>query len=101
MPEYLHKIQPARPEMLSEGPTPEEAAIVSRHFDYLSALADRAVVVLAGRTLTADERSFGIVIFRADSDDDARSIVEDDPAVKAGVMRAELYPCRIALMSRA
>ena len=101
MPEYLYKIQPARPEMLSDGPTPEEAAIVSRHFDYLSGLADRAVVVLAGRTMTTDRRSFGIIIFRAESDDDARSIVEGDPAVKAGVMRAELYPFRVALMSRA
>jgi len=87
--------------MLVEGPTPEEAAIVSQHFDYLSALVQSAVVVLAGRTLTTDERSFGIVILRAESDDDARSIMENDPAVKAGVMRAELYPYRIALTSLA
>ncbi len=98
MPEYLYKIQPTRIGMLSEGPTPEEAATISQHFDYLRALVDQAVVVLAGRTLTTDEHSFGIVVFRAESDDDARRIVKDDPAVKAGVMRAELYPYRIALM---
>jgi len=85
--------------MLSEGPTSEEAVIVSLHFDYLSRLVDQAVVVLAGRTLTTDERSFGIIIFRAESDLEARSVVENDPAVKAGVMRAELYPYRIALMN--
>jgi len=101
MPEYLYTIQPTRVAMLVEGPTPEEAAIVSQHFDYLSALVQSAVVVLAGRTLTTDERSFGIVILRAESDDDARSIMENDPAVKAGVMRAELYPYRIALTSLA
>jgi len=65
MPEYLYTIQPTRVAMLVEGPTPEEAAIVSQHFDYLSALVQSAVVVLAGRTLTTDERSFGIVILRA------------------------------------
>jgi uncharacterized protein YciI len=101
MSEYLYKIQPARVGMLPGGPTPEEAAIVSQHFDYLSRLADEAVVILAGRTLTTDEHSFGIVIFRAESDDDARHVVENDPAVKAGVMRAELNPYRIALMSGA
>jgi uncharacterized protein YciI len=101
MPEYLYTIRPTRAAMLVEGPRPEEAAVVSDHFDYLSALVDQAVVVLAGRTLTTDERSFGIVIFRAESDDDARSIMENDPAVKAGVMRAELYPYRIALASLA
>jgi len=98
--EYLYKIHPTRSGMLSEGPTPEEAAILSQHFDYLSRLVDQAVVVLAGRTLTTDDRSFGIVIFRAGSDEDARHVAENDPAVKAGVMRAELYPYRIALISR-
>ena len=101
MPEYLYTIRPTRIGMLSEGPTSEEAVIVSLHFDYLSRLVDQAVVVLAGRTLTTDERSFGIVILRAESDEVARSVVENDPAVKAGVMRAELYPYRIALMSLA
>jgi uncharacterized protein YciI len=101
MPEYLYKIQPTRARMLPEGPTPEEAAIVSQHFDYLSRLTDQAVVVLAGRTLTTDEHSFGIVIFRAESDEDARTIVENDPAVRAGVMRAELYPYQIALIKPA
>jgi uncharacterized protein YciI len=101
MPEYLYRIQPTRIGMLSEGPTPEEAAIVSQHFDYLSRLVDQAVVVLAGRTLTTDARSFGIVIFRSESDLEARSVVDNDPAVKAGVMRAELYPYRIALMNLA
>jgi uncharacterized protein YciI len=99
--EYLYKIQPTRAAMLEEGSTPQEGAAVSQHFDYLSGLVDEGIVVLAGRTLTTDERSFGIVIFRAASDDDARRIVENDPAVKAGVMRAELYPYRIALMGRA
>ena len=101
MPEYLYTIRPTRIGMLSEGPTSEEAVIVSLHFDYLSRLVDQAVVVLAGRTLTTDERSFGIIIFRAESDVEARSVVENDPAVKAGVMRAELYPYRIALRNLA
>jgi len=41
--------------------------------------------------------SFGIIIFRADSGDTARRIVEQDPAVQGRVMRAELHPFRIAL----
>jgi uncharacterized protein YciI len=53
----------------------------------------------AGRTLNTDESSFGIIIFRADSEEAARRIVADDPAVRGGVMRAELYPYRIALMA--
>lgn len=99
--QYLYKIQPTRLEMLTTGPTPEEAAIVSQHFAYLKGLTEQDVVVLAGRTLNTDESSFGIVIFNATSEESAHSIMNDDPAVKNGVMRAELYPYRIAVMAKA
>lgn len=94
---YLYRLRPARPAMLSGGPTPEEAATVARHFAYLKDLTERGVVVLAGRTLTADEGTFGIVILAAESEAAARDLMEADPAVQGGVMRAELYPFRIAL----
>jgi len=71
----------------------------SQHFDYLKALTVQGVVVLAGRTLNTDESSFGIVILTAASEDAARAIMHNDPAVKQGVMRAELFPYRIALMA--
>jgi len=85
--------------MLTEGPTPEEETILSAHFAYLKHLTDQGVVILAGRTLNTDASSFGIVIFRASSEDEARARVNGDPAVKQGVMRAELYPYRVALMA--
>ena len=98
--QYLYKIQPTRPGMLVEGPTPEEAAIVEQHFNYLKELTAKGVVILAGRTLNTDESSFGIVIFEAESEQAARQVMNDDPAVKHGVMRAELYPYRVALMAQ-
>lgn len=101
MPEYLYMIRSSRLAMLTDGPTPREAAIGEEHFGCLSDLSARGVVVLAGRTLTTDERSVGIVIFRADSDEAARRTMADGPAVAQGVMHAELYPYRIALMGKA
>lgn len=95
--EYLYRIQPTSPDMLRSGPTAPEEAAISEHFTYLKELTERGVVILAGRTLTADETSFGIVVFRAGSDDIARDTMEDDPAVRSGVMRARLYPFRVAL----
>ena len=98
---YLYRIQPSRPEMLTHGPTPEEAEIISQHFVYLKQLTEQGVVVLAGRTLNTDERSFGIVIVRADTEESARMVMQNDPAVKHQVMCAELYPYHIALMAKA
>ena len=97
--EFLYRIRPARPEMLSGGPTEAESAWIERHFAYLKELTEQKVVVLAGRTLHTDPTSFGIVVFRADSENAARGIMEDDPAVRSGVMLAELFPFRIALRS--
>jgi uncharacterized protein YciI len=95
--QYLYKIEPTRSGMLSEGPTPTEQSVISEHFEYLKDLTGAGVVLLAGRTLNTDRTSFGIVIFRAASDDEARRLMEGDPAVRKGVMRAELFPYRIAL----
>ncbi len=98
MQQYLYKIQPVRPEMLSEGPTEEESKITEEHFDYLKQLMEKGIFILAGRTLNTDQSSFGIGIFKAMSVEAARQIVQNDPAVKNKVMRAELYPYRIALL---
>ena len=83
--------------MLTEGPTPEEEAVVGRHFSYLKQLYGSGVVLLAGRTQDADATSFGIVILSADSEAEARKVMSEDPAVKEGVMRAEFHPYRIAI----
>lgn len=99
--QYLYMIQPARTEMLSDGPTLEEEAIVSEHFAYLQGLTHEGTVILAGRTLNTDESSFGIVIFNAGSEQAARAVMMNDPAVRSGVMRAKLFPYRIALMASA
>lgn len=99
MMQFLYRIQPTRPEMLSEGPTERESEIVEAHFQYLKDLAERGVVHLAGRTLTTDESSFGIVILRAEDEEAARAIMDQDPVVQNGIMRSEFFPYRIAVWS--
>lgn len=95
---FIFKIQPARPEMLLEGATAEEQQIISDHSDYLERLTQEGVALLVGRTLTRDYSSFGIMIYRAESEEAARKVMAEDPAVKHRVMRAEVYPFRIALL---
>lgn len=94
---FLYRIQPVRVEMLSEGATAFEDKAVEEHFAYLEKLTEAGIVLLAGRTLNTDKSAFGIVILNADSESEARRIMENDPAVKQKVMRAELFPYRNAL----
>lgn len=100
MKEFLYRIQPTRPGMLTEGPTERESTILDEHFEYLKKLVAQGTVFTAGRTQDAGERTFGIVIFAADSKAEAAGLMRNDPAVSSGVMRAELFPYRTALWSK-
>jgi len=96
--QYLYRIQPTRDGFLVES-TPEEDVIVNAHFHYLKDLTEREIVLMAGRTLHTDDSSHGLVVFVAGSEEHARTIMENDPAVTAGVFRAELFPFSVALAS--
>jgi uncharacterized protein YciI len=95
--QFLYRLTPVRIEMVTAGATPEEQAIVGEHFAHLEALTAQGVVLLVGRTQDDSPRTFGIVIFQAQSGEHAHEIMTSDPAVRKGIMRAELFAFRIAL----
>ncbi|HKX37961.1 MAG TPA: YciI family protein [Burkholderiales bacterium] len=94
---WLIVLRPTRVGMLTEGATAEESAAVARHFAYLERLAAEGKVGLAGRTTEDDDRTIGLVLLSASSEEEAREIMANDPAVAQGVMRAELHPFRVAV----
>ncbi len=96
--EFLYLIQLTRPDMLRSGPTPEESTAVQNHANYLKDLTAKGTVILAGRTLNNDETTFGIIVFRAASEEAAREIMNGDPAVQKKVFRAALYPFSVVFM---
>jgi uncharacterized protein len=77
--------------------TKEDHAMAQRHFERLKAAAEHGPVILAGRTEEPAEKTFGIVIFEAPDAASARAFMENDPAVKGGLMTAELHPYMIAV----
>jgi uncharacterized protein YciI len=91
--QWLSIAKPTRREMLIET-TVEEDEIIDQHFAYMEELTEKGVVLLVGRTLNTDETSFGMTIFEAEDATVAREIMENDPAVKSGMMTATLFPFR-------
>ncbi|RTL41257.1 MAG: hypothetical protein EKK53_14035 [Burkholderiales bacterium] len=73
---------------------------VSAHFKRLQAATQEGRVILAGRTDEPLNRTFGIVIFEARSEAEARAFMEADPTVQDGVMVAELHPYSVALLRK-
>lgn len=96
--QYLYKIRPVDRLLTVDSWADEDNAIVEEHFKRLVELEAAGVLILAGRTLNEGDSQFGIVIFAAESEASARQIMESDPAVVKGIMTAELFPYRVALI---
>lgn len=94
MPSFIYKIQPARPNFLTES-TPEENAIMGEHFAYLKDLLAKGQLVLAG---PCEDAAFGIVVYEAESAEAAEAIMQGDPAVAKGVMNAEFHAFHVSLL---
>lgn len=80
--------------------TDRDNEIVARHFKRLQGFLKEDRLILAGRSLNNDPSTFGIVIFEANSEDEAREIMETDPAVTGKIMTAVLFPYRVALIRK-
>ena len=53
-------------------------------------------MILAG---PCEDLAFGLVIFQAEDDSAARAFMANDPAIRAGLMTAELHPFRVSLIA--
>jgi uncharacterized protein YciI len=94
MEEFVYLIEPVRNDFM-ETMTQDETEIMSAHFQYLKDLLSEGKLILAGPCL---DGAFGIVVFRAGSLESARDIMEKDPSVAAGIMKAVLHPYRVSLI---
>lgn len=92
--QFIYFIRPHK-ENFAETMTEEEGNIMGVHFEYLKDLLDKGKLILAGPETTG---KFGIAVIEAESEDEARNIMMNDPAVKSGIVSPELYPFRVSLI---
>ncbi|MEH7522892.1 YciI family protein [Bacillus sp. JJ1503] len=78
--------------------TDKENNIVQEHFEVLQNLEKEGKLILAGRTLDTDP--LGLVILEVDTEEEAIELMENDPAVKNGIMEAKLSPYRLAILRK-
>ena len=97
--QFLYQFHPGdRPELATDPTAWTEADddISTEHYERLREATEAGRVILAGRS--QDGIGPAIVIFRAESEDDARRFMEEDPFVSNGLFRASLHPFRAALV---
>jgi uncharacterized protein YciI len=80
--------------------TERDNASVAKHFERLQEATKQGRVILAGRTTEALDKTFGLVVFEAASDEAAQEFMQTDPTVVAGVMTAVLHPYSVALLRK-
>lgn len=92
---WLVVLRPVRDELPFE-PTDEESRIVGEHYAHLKRLRAEGRLVLAGPSAVPGD-SFGLAVFDQDDRADVEAIVAADPAVRSGIMTAEIRPFRFAV----
>jgi uncharacterized protein len=99
MPEKLQFVYIIKPlkENFVQTATEEENRIMGVHFMHLKDLLEKGILIMAGPETTG---KFGLCVIETDSEDEARKIMESDPAVVNGVVTAELYPYRVSLLRK-
>lgn len=80
--------------------TERDNASVAKHFERLQDATKQGKVILAGRTDEPLDKTFGLVVFEAASDEAAIDFMQTDPTVTAGVMTAALHPYSLALLRK-
>ena len=80
--------------------TKEDEMAIARHLTRFRQAMEKGELILAGRTREPGDKTFGIAIFEAADEAAARSFMESDPAVVAGLMTAELHPFAVALQRK-
>lgn len=80
--------------------TAADQQVVGQHFQRLVKMKTEGIVVLAGRMELAmnDPEMKGLVVFYAGNEKEAQQFMQSDPAVKAGIMQAKVFPYGIAVL---
>jgi len=94
LPTFIYMLRPKSRSLIDET-TPEEEARLGEHFAYLERALEDGKLILAGPCLDGE---FGVVLFGPATDDEALEFMRSDPAVRHGLMTAELHAFRVSLM---
>lgn len=74
--------------------------VLEMHWNYLVDLHKKGVMEAVGRTNyeVNNPQLFGIAVFHAATESEAKNIMNNDPCVKFEVMNATLHPFNLALI---
>ncbi|MGD0953999.1 MAG: YciI family protein [Methanotrichaceae archaeon] len=95
---FVLKLIPPRP-TFAEDMTEKERDIMKQHAAYWKDKADRGIALVYGPVLDP-KGAYGLGIIEVGDEDQARVFAANDPTVKSGLNKIEIYPMRAILGKR-
>lgn len=92
--QFLITLKLVKPELIMSA-TPEEKKILADHVAHLKVQNANGLVVFAARTLELDPT--GLVIVQAADETEAQTVIDKDPAIKAGIFKGTLAPLQVVI----
>lgn len=92
--QFIFFIKPHK-ENFAETMTEEEGMIMQEHFFYLKELLELGKLVIAGPELSG---KFGMGVYETETLEEVQELLDNDPAVKSGIVTPEIYPFRVSLL---
>jgi len=93
---WVFRLIPPRP-TFDQDMTETEREVMIRHADYWREIAETGRMVVYG-PVRDDTGAWGLGVFEASDDDEARSLVHGDPAVTSGMSTVEVGPMLAAIV---
>ena len=97
MAHWIYFVRPPRENFVATISEEEAAVMGGAHSAYLARLLEEGTLVLAGPTFGPGMND-GIAVIEAETEDEARAVMESDPAITSGLMTGELRPMRVAFL---
>jgi uncharacterized protein YciI len=91
---YFFKLIPPRPDFPQTITEPEKA-LMAEHGAYCQQQFEAGKLLLFGPVMAPDG-AFGVGILEVADEAEAREFGENDPSVRAGMNRFEIYPMRVS-----
>lgn len=89
--EFIGTARPKRENWLATI-TAEERSIMAQHLDYVDKLFSEGNIVFSGACM---DGAMGLIVYQAESAEEARVLFEKDPLTKSGIMNTEFHPFKI------
>lgn len=73
--------------------TEEERNIMKRHVVYWTDKAEKGIAIAFGPVFDP-KGGYGLGILEVENEEQVYTLIDDDPAVKMGILKTEIYPMR-------